>query len=612
MPPDRQYVRTPIDAAATARRFGHDYQLADRLDALGVKSYKSDIVRVRVDLASEASLVEPMGRPLVNHKLFNTQAAAAAWGWMTEIEAFSEKEQPKNIVAITLRAPRNLVATKGGPRSLDADGYAPIENVRFCQTALNNLVQRAVAELERLELLVPLLVVRHVRPIKGGASFDQHVHLTASVNPKNIAKVQEIFVDIFGGDRVWNSGIEHPDEKRDFVATSSYGPWRLANTDWNQVDNDHLVEFHKQITGLRSVEALGPFREFRAPQADASSLDSLVEKYSTDDVDDVDESNGRDVPSADPADAPAFADTSTQPAVDESTTSGDTASVAACLDGLPVASVPVPVIHYIGFAWIALTRRYICTVSNFTTFHVLRSHYPELDAHIEFAKAHVESTHRYLFQPAKPENPSSYQGSQSGHDQSALTGSDRTPSPTTPETSDLKIGAERQGDTNQTSMTPDATATASSVIPVAADSIVHDRPHDDGRRADENPKDVPPDPAVPVAADSIVHDRLHDDGRRADGNPKEVPPDPAVTVAPAMPEETQTGTEPLAASLAGIERSDQRLLPDPAPIPREPDLRFKLELAVRATGEATATVTVAVPAAVLGCFGNASRQPITL
>jgi hypothetical protein len=97
-----------------------------------------------------------------------------------------------------------------------------------------------------------------------------------------------------------------------------------------------------------------------------------------------------------------------------------------------------------------------------------------------------------------------------------------------------------------------------------------------------------------------------------DGGPKEVPPDPAVTVAPAMPEETQTGTEPLAASLAGIERSDQRLLPDPAPIPREPDLRFKLELAVRATGEATATVTVAVPAAVLGCFGNASRQPITL
>jgi hypothetical protein len=64
------------------------------------------------------------------------------------------------------------VATKGGPRLLDANGHAPLNNVRSCLTALNNLVQRAVAELERLELFVPLLVVRHVRPIKGGVFFE--------------------------------------------------------------------------------------------------------------------------------------------------------------------------------------------------------------------------------------------------------------------------------------------------------------------------------------------------------------------------------------------------------------------------------------------------------
>jgi hypothetical protein len=60
-----------------------------------------------------------------------------------------------------------------------------------------------VAELERLELIEPLLVVRQVRPIKGGDISDPHVHFTASVNPADIGKVHEVIEDIFGGDSIW-------------------------------------------------------------------------------------------------------------------------------------------------------------------------------------------------------------------------------------------------------------------------------------------------------------------------------------------------------------------------------------------------------------------------
>jgi hypothetical protein len=123
---------------------------------------------------------------------------------------------------------------------------------------------------ERRKLLTPLLVARHLPPFEGGSNFDLHAHLVGQAKPDHGWAVQEYLSSIFGSDRIWISSVMNPGERRSFSRTSNYPVWRQANQDWNEVDDDNLKEFFEQSSGLRSVDALGPLRDFRA-EMDCSS-----------------------------------------------------------------------------------------------------------------------------------------------------------------------------------------------------------------------------------------------------------------------------------------------------------------------------------------------------
>jgi hypothetical protein len=111
MPPNREYLRTPTDAASTARRFGHDFKLAARLHAQGLNPYKGQMPVFLVDLATEGSLTEPRGVPLRHSKLFNTQAAVSAFEFQRDIEAFDAAYRPDNVVHLSRWVARRNCST---------------------------------------------------------------------------------------------------------------------------------------------------------------------------------------------------------------------------------------------------------------------------------------------------------------------------------------------------------------------------------------------------------------------------------------------------------------------------------------------------------------------
>ncbi|MBR0860106.1 hypothetical protein [Bradyrhizobium liaoningense] len=403
MLPNREYLRTPTDAAATARRFGHDFKLAARLHAHGLNPYKGQMPVFLVDLATEGSLTEPRGVPLRHSKLFNTQAAVSAFELQRDIEAFDEAYQPDNVVHIVLRPPLALgeVKKNGEKRLLDENGRCPIANLRSAQKAFNNCVQRAVAELDRRQVIVPLLVARHLVPFEGGATFDLHAHWVGQLKPEDISLAQEYLSSIFGADRFWISSVMEPGERRSFSATSGYPVWRLANQDWNAVDDDHLKDFFNQASGLRSLDALGPFRHFRA-QAAASSVSNI--RHGDGDHDPEIFENG-ECP-AEPSDQFATPDGAVETPVDDVPASRQDHSGDAGADVssfLPSEPARQPVLFGCHFAWLGLTRRYVAQVGNYTSFAELRQYY-DLDDAIAFAKRHVEETHSYLLEPAIHEN----------------------------------------------------------------------------------------------------------------------------------------------------------------------------------------------------------------
>ncbi|WPO42531.1 hypothetical protein [Tardiphaga sp. 42S5] len=264
MHPNREYLRTPMDAASTAGRFGRDFKLAARLQAQDLNPYRARVPVFLVDLATKGSLTEPRGLHLRHSKLFNTQAAVSAYEMHRDIEAFEREYKPSNMVHIVLRPAINLQAGIGEQMLLDEGGRCPISNLRASQRAFNNCVQRAIAELERRQLLVPLLVARHLRPLQGGESFDIHAHVVVQMEPGNGWDAHDYLSKIFGSGRVWTSSVMEPGETCSFSRTSNYPVWRLANQDWSEVSNENLKEFFEQSSGLRSVDALGPFRDFRA------------------------------------------------------------------------------------------------------------------------------------------------------------------------------------------------------------------------------------------------------------------------------------------------------------------------------------------------------------
>lgn len=409
MPTNREYLRTPIDAASTAGRFGRDFKLAARLQAKGLNPYRGRVPVFLVDLATKGNLIEPHGLHLRHSKLFNTQAAISAYAMHRDIEAFEAAYKPNNVVHIVLRPALNLQArTEGGQLLLDEDGRCPIANLRISQRAFNNCVQRAIAELERKQLLTPLLVARHVRPCQGGESFDTHAHVVVQMEPDKNWDVDDYLSKVFGSSRVWISSIMEPGEARSFSRTSNYPVWRLANQDWSEVNDENLKEFFEQSSGLRSVDALGPFRDFRT--SNVSSPEAAI----CDDGDnsiDAEEADGETLVTVDALDAFASPDQPFEfegPSDDRKIDRGyDSRDAAAAGISSLLASDPArkPILFGCHFAWIGLTRRFVAQVGNYTTFEDLQRHY-DLDSAIAFARRHVEDTHAYLFKPVTPENRS--------------------------------------------------------------------------------------------------------------------------------------------------------------------------------------------------------------
>ncbi|MGM4894602.1 hypothetical protein [Tardiphaga sp. 839_C3_N1_4] len=267
MTPDRNYLRTPLDAATTAARFGRDFQLASRLHAQGIKIYKDKVPFFLVDLATYGNLIEPNGVQLRHNKLFNSQAAIAAYQMTLDIEAFERECKPTDIVHIVLRPSPLLCAHDDGEHALFKNGRCSIDDLRVAQRAFNNSVQRALAELDRKQLLTPLLVARHLRPLKAGDYFDIHAHVVVQMRNGADWQAHEYLTHTFGSAQVWTSSLMEPDEIRSFARTSAYPVWRQANEDWNKVKDANLKSFFEQSLGLRSVDALGPFRE--VPQAES-------------------------------------------------------------------------------------------------------------------------------------------------------------------------------------------------------------------------------------------------------------------------------------------------------------------------------------------------------
>lgn len=615
MLPNREYLRTPVDAAVTAQRFGRDFRLAARLKAKGVNPYKKGQAPVvLVDLASKGSIVEPRGLPLVHSKLFNMQAAVSAYELKKDIEAFDKAYQPQNVVHITVRPPRDLA--EGKCCLLDENGRSPIAKLRAGQVAFNKCVQRAIAELERRSLLVPLVVARHVLPHEGGSVMDLHAHLVAILEPVSTIAVQEYLAEIFGIERIWVSSVAFPDEQRNFAATANYPIWRLANQDWNEVDDRHLVKFFKQCQGLRSIEVLGPLRVFRqALRAEASTIEDDVSHQPGDELD-WDQSWDAETGEVDAVDSTDMANQASDlysHREDEAIRKdGDTIAVATATLLAP-SSMSRPVVHGCHFAWLGLTRRYVASVSNYTTFSELQKYY-DLDDYVAFAEAHVAETHNYLLKPAIPKTSSSSWK----HQHPDIVRQDSLEARLTPDLTTLEISkvgkTEQQSNGNQRSILPEVATTTSPAAgedrSIGAEPMIG---------MPEGAKMLGPQPdtaqSTLTSAEPTTPKITSARGRAAkyrDRSQDETTPEPSVTMSPTMPDDADPagcGPESRAAKRSSSLKNSASETGSGSPAISMPDNSFTFQLAVRSSGEATATLTIGVPAAVLDAISHRAASP---
>jgi len=252
--------RTRAEAANSYRRAALDDRLATRLESRGVRAYRSEAREVLVDLATEGAMVQPRGRPLINCSLFGSQFIRVVMSLRRELTAYEQEHgRSENIVSIRIRPSRDRDTEMG--RLLDAQGNAPLLNLRRVHRVAGGVIQGAFEYMESKGWLVQLAIGRHWDPVEGGVAFDWHAHVTAEVVPECSALVTAYLHKKF--DRVWISSEEEPGIQRDLVATACYPAAKIANRGWEDVADEHLVEFFKQSAGLRRIEVAGPIRAAR-------------------------------------------------------------------------------------------------------------------------------------------------------------------------------------------------------------------------------------------------------------------------------------------------------------------------------------------------------------
>lgn len=126
-------------------------------------------------------------------------------------------------------------------------GHGPVSRLRACHLAAADEIQRALEEASRRGYLVPLVIGRHADAVNGGAAFDLHTHLTPVVEPERLAQAAEFLRQKFGSNRVWVSKEDDPEEVRDLVATGCYSAFELANKDYDDIQDEHLVELFSPV-----------------------------------------------------------------------------------------------------------------------------------------------------------------------------------------------------------------------------------------------------------------------------------------------------------------------------------------------------------------------------
>lgn len=253
--------RTRAQAANSNRRAALDYQFAARWERLGGRPFRSNSPEVLVDLASEGALVEPRGRPLIHCQLFGTQFIRTVMSVGHELVKYQASYGPDHIVFIRIRPSRDP-NSKTGPL-LDANGNAPLRNLRRVHSVTSTEIQGALEYMQSQQWLSPLVIGRHADPIDGGAAFDWHEHVTAQINPECSKDLSKYLYGKFGRGRVWISSEEEPGVPRDLVRSGCYPAAKLANRGYDDISDENLLEFIAQSHRLRRIEVAGPIRAAR-------------------------------------------------------------------------------------------------------------------------------------------------------------------------------------------------------------------------------------------------------------------------------------------------------------------------------------------------------------
>ena len=137
-----------------------------RMARLGLIPAREDPPVTIVDAASRGSFSEPAPPPLPRWRLLQTNAVKIAADFTERLRRFA-KTQPENLVALTLRPPLSLEDKDG--TLLTKGGLVPVDHYCRAHSQMSDVVQRALAELERRGGFTPHILIRHPRVLKGGA-----------------------------------------------------------------------------------------------------------------------------------------------------------------------------------------------------------------------------------------------------------------------------------------------------------------------------------------------------------------------------------------------------------------------------------------------------------
>ncbi|WP_210168894.1 hypothetical protein, partial [Pseudolabrys sp. Root1462] len=367
-------------------------------------------------------MVIPLGPELKGGRFFRTKAASMAAAYTESFrDACSAGAITVPLTSITLNTPLDM--RRDGVLLVE-EGTVPVGNYRLAHETFRGLVASAIEEMKRRQLLSPVAVVFHPLPIKPGNRIHLHAHLIASEVPdSNRPLIAEFLEDRFGSKRVWMS---EPDERgRDAFATFAYPLWRSVETDTNKlIEDDRLLAvFYHQTHGLRFVQPLGGFHEWRARNAkERAGGISTAHRQSKDGLAGGDREFGTPPLTSDETDNRSATASSSGP--EKLTASADRLGHQA-VDAPNSGTIDHPyphdkqsrltadeptIIHGVSAVWIGQARRVIARVSHYRGWQALVSEF-QLAGHISEAKRLAQCATDSLLYDTAAMPPADHHGS---------------------------------------------------------------------------------------------------------------------------------------------------------------------------------------------------------